>query len=84
MYGNNFSFAQVKAIIAKEKEKDNRHTFEEWREKEKRQKRIQPKSENEVIIRLKPSTIKKLKTLGRGWKSELSAKVEEWIKQEIL
>jgi len=37
MYGNKFSFAQVKAIIAKEKEKDNRHTFEEWQEKDEHQ-----------------------------------------------
>jgi hypothetical protein len=56
VYGNIFSNAQVKAIIAKE---------------------------NEVLIHLNPSTIKKLKALERGWKSKLSAKVEEWVKQGI-
>ena len=84
MYGNKFSFAQVKAIVAKEKEKDNRHTFEEWQEKDERQKRKQSEKDDEINIHLNPSTIKKLKALGRNWKSKLSAKVEEWVNQETL
>jgi len=74
MYGKNFSYAQVMAITAKEKEKDkHRYTFEERREKD-----------DEITIHLNPSTIKKLKALGRSWKSKLSAKVEEWVNQETL
>ena len=84
MYGNKFSFAQVKAIVAKEKEKDNHHTFEEWQEKDERQNHGQPEKDDEINIRLNPSTIKKIKALGRNWKSKLSAKVEEWVNQETL
>jgi hypothetical protein len=72
MYGNNFSYAQVMAITAKEKEKYKYQNHEK------------PIKEDEVLIHLKLSTIKKLKALGRGWKSKLSAKVEEWVNHEIL
>jgi len=73
MYGKNFSYAQVMAITAKEKEKNNRYTFKERQEKD-----------DEITIHLNPSTIKKLKSSGRNWKSKLSAKVEEWVNQETL
>jgi len=84
MYGNNFSFAQVKAIVAKEQEKNNRYTAEKWREKDERQNRKQPEKDDEIRIHLNPSTIKKIKALGRNWKSKLSAKVEEWVEQGAL
>jgi uncharacterized protein (DUF4415 family) len=34
--------------------------------------------------RLDPFTLKKLKALGRGWQTKLSAKVDEWVSTGVL
>jgi len=80
---------QVKTMIAKAKisKDDNPYTSEEWRAKAERPNRGRPKKEvvkQDIHIRLNPSTLIKLKALGRGWQTKLSAKVDEWVKQGTL
>jgi len=81
--------AQVKAMIAKAKaSKDNNpYTSEEWQAKAEHPNRGRPKKEmvkQDIHIRLNPSTLTKLKALGRGWQTKLSAKVDEWVKQGTI
>jgi uncharacterized protein (DUF4415 family) len=80
---------QVKSMIAKAKvsKDDNPYTPEEWRAKAEYPNRGRPKKEvvkQDIHIRLNPSTLTKLKSLGRGWQTKLSAKVDEWVKQGAL
>ena len=81
--------AQVKTMIAKAKvsKDDNPYTPEEWLAKAEYPNRGRPKKEvvkQDIHIRLNPSTLKKLKALGRGWQTKLSAKVDEWVRQGAL
>jgi len=81
--------AQVKSMIAKAKvsKDDNPYTPEEWRAKAERPNRGRPKKETvkqDIHIRLNPSTLTKLKALGRGWQTKLSAKVDEWVTQGTI
>ena len=84
-----YTTAQVKTMIAKAKvsKDDNPYSSEEWRAKAERPNRGRPKKETvkqDIHIRLNPSTLTKLKALGRGWQTKLSAKVDEWVKQGTL
>ena len=77
--------AKIKAMLAKAKvsEDDNPYTPEEWWAKAERPNRGRPRKEvvkQDIHIRLDPSTLKKLKALGRGWQTKLSAKVDEWVR----
>jgi uncharacterized protein (DUF4415 family) len=81
--------AQVKSMIAKARvsKDDNPYTPEEWRAKAERPNRGRPKKETvkqDIHIRLNPSTLTKLKALGRGWQTKLSAKVDEWVTQGTI
>jgi uncharacterized protein (DUF4415 family) len=81
--------AQVKSMIAKAKasKDDNPYTPEEWRAKAEHPNRGRPKKEivkQDIHIRLNPSTLTKLKALGRGWQTKLSAKVDEWVSHGTL
>jgi len=81
--------AQVKSMIAKAKvsKDDNPYTSEEWREKAEHPNRGRPKKDvvkQDIHIRLKPSTLTKLKALGRGWQTRLSSKVDEWVTQGTI
>jgi len=81
--------AQVKTMITKAKtSKDNNpYTPEEWQTKAEYPNRGRPKKEvvkQDIHIRLNPSTLTKLKALGRGWQTKLSAKVDEWVKQGTI
>jgi len=76
--------AQTMAMIAKAKasKDDNPYTPEEWRAKAEYPNRGRPKKnvvKQDIHIRLNPSTLTKLKALGRGWQTKLSAKVDEWV-----
>ena len=78
--------AQVKTMIAKAKasKDDNPYTPEEWRTKAEYPNRGRPKKgevKQDIHIRLNPSTLTKLKALGRGWQTKLSAKVDEWVRE---
>jgi len=84
-----YTTAQVKTMIAKAKlsKDDNPYSPEEWLAKAERPNRGRPKKEavkQDIHIRLNPSTLTKLKALGRGWQTKLSAKVDEWVKQGTL
>ena len=77
--------AKIKVMLAKAKasEDDNPYTPEEWWAKAERPNRGRPRKEvvkQDIHIRLDPSTLKKLKALGRGWQTKLSAKVDEWVR----
>jgi len=81
--------AQTKSMIAKAKvsKDDNPYTPEEWWAKAERPNRGRPKKEvvkQDIHIRLNPSTLTKLKALGRGWQTKLSAKVDEWVSHGTL
>jgi uncharacterized protein (DUF4415 family) len=81
--------AQVKTMIAKAKvsKDDNPYTPEEWRAKAEYPNSGQSKKEvvkKDIHIRLNPSTLTKLKALGRGWQTKLSAKVDEWVRQGTI
>ena len=79
--------AKIKAMLAKTKkypvsEDEIPYTPEEWWAKAERPNRGRPKKEvvkQDIHIRLDPATLKKLKELGRGWQTKLSAKVDEWV-----
>jgi len=78
--------AQTMAMIAKAKvsKDDNPYTPEEWKAKAEHPNRGRPKKgvvKQDIHIRLNPSTLTKLKSLGRGWQTKLSAKVDEWVTQ---
>jgi len=80
---------QVKSMIAKAKasKDDNPYTPEEWRKKAEHPNRGRPKKDvvkQDIHIRLKPSTLTKLKALGRGWQTRLSSKVDEWVTQGTI
>ena len=81
--------AKIKAMLAKAKvsEDDNPFTPEEWWAKAERPNRGRPRKEvvkQDIHIRLEPSTLKKLKSLGRGWQTRLSAKVDEWVRMGTI
>jgi uncharacterized protein (DUF4415 family) len=62
-------------------------TPEEWWAKAERPNRGRPKKavvKQDIHIRLNPYTLEKLKALGRGWQTRLSAKVDEWVKLGAL
>jgi len=80
---------KVKAMLAKAKysEDDNPYTPEEWWAKAERPNRGRPRKEvvkQDIHIRLDPFTLKKLKALGRGWQTKLSAKVDEWVRMGLI
>ena len=84
-----FTPAKIKAMLAKAKasDDDNPFTPEEWWAKAERPNRGRPRKEEvkqDIHIRLDPSTLKKLKALGRGWQTRLSAKVDEWVRLGTL
>jgi uncharacterized protein (DUF4415 family) len=84
-----YTTTQVKSMVAKAKvsEDDNPYTPEEWHTKAEYPNRGRPKKETvkqDIHIRLNPSTLAKLKALGRGWQTKLSTKVDEWVKQGAL
>jgi uncharacterized protein (DUF4415 family) len=81
--------AKIKAMLAKAKvsEDDNPFTPEEWWAKAERPNRGRPKKaavKKDIHIRLDPHTLEKLKALGRGWQTKLSAKVDEWVRLGAL
>jgi uncharacterized protein (DUF4415 family) len=80
---------KIKAMVVKAKvsEDDNSFSSEEWWAKAERPNRGRPVKEvvkQDIHIRLNPFTLEKLKTLGRGWQTKLSAKIDEWVMQELL
>jgi uncharacterized protein (DUF4415 family) len=80
---------KVKAMLKKAKcsKDDNPYTSEEWWAKAERPNRGRPRKEvvkQDIHIRLDPFTLKKLKALGRGWQTKLSAKVDEWVNMGLL
>jgi len=84
-----FTSAKIKAMLANAKasEDDNPHTPEEWRAKAEFPNRGRPKKKavkKDIHIRLDPLTLEKLKALGRGWQTKLSAKVDEWVSMGVL
>jgi len=84
--------AKIKAMLIEAKkhpvsEDEIPFTPEEWQAKAERPNRGRPKKKvvkQDIHIRLDPFTLEKLKTLGRGWQTKLSAKVDEWVKTEML
>jgi uncharacterized protein (DUF4415 family) len=87
-----FTPAKIKAMLKKAKtypvsEDEIPFTPEEWWAKAERPNRGRPKKEvvkQDIHIRLDPYTLEKLKALGRGWQTKLSAKVDEWVKLGAL
>ena len=80
---------QIKAMLKKAKysEDDNPYTPEEWWAKAEFPNRPKPSKKadkQEIHISLDSDTLKKLKLLGRGWQSKLSAKIDEWVKMDLL
>jgi len=84
---------KIKAMLKNSKkypigEDDNPYTPEEWWAKAEFPNRNKkpPKEvvKQDIHIRLDPFTLKKLKSLGRGWQTKLSAKVDEWVKMGML
>ena len=80
---------KIKTMLAQAKasEDDNPYTSEEWWAKAERPNRGRPKKKavkQDIHIRLNPSTLRKLRALGRGWQTKLSAKVDEWVKLGTL
>ena len=81
--------AKVRTMISKAKfsEDDNPFTPEEWWAKAERPNRGRPPKDTvkqDIHIRLNSSTLEKLRALGKGWQTRLSAKVDEWVSQEVL
>ena len=81
--------AKIKTMVnnAQVSEDDNPFTAEEWWATAERPNRGRPKKKvvkQDIHIRLDPGTLVKLKSLGRGWQTKLSAKVDEWVKTEAL
>ena len=80
---------KIKTMLDKAKvsKDDNPYTVEEWWAKAERPNRGRPRKKavkQDIHIRLDPVTLKKLKSLGRGWQTKLSAKVDEWVNTETL
>jgi len=83
---------KIKTMLKKAKrlpigEEDNPYTPEEWRSKAERPNRGRPPKKvvkQDIHIRLDPFTLKKLKALGRGWQTKLSAKIDEWVRMNLL
>ena len=80
---------EVKAMVinAKGSSDDNSFTQEEWWAKAERPNRGRPPKKTvkkDIHIRLNPFTLEKLKALGRGWQTRLSAKVDEWVETGML
>jgi len=84
-----FTPQKIKSMVARAKvsKDDNPLTPEEWWAKAERPNRGRPPKEavkQDIHIRLDPFTLKKLKALGRGWQTKLSAKVDEWVSTGLL
>jgi len=84
-----FTSAKIKNMLAKAKasEDDNPLTPEEWRAKARFPNRGRPRKKSvkkDIHIRLDPLTLEKLKALGRGWQTKLSAKVDEWVSMGVI
>jgi len=84
-----FTSAKIKAMLAKAKasEDNNPFTPEEWWAKAEFPNRGRPRKKvvkKDIHIRLDPLTLEKLKALGRGWQTKLSAKVDEWVSMGVL
>ena len=84
-----FTPDKIKAMLKKAKysEDDNPYTPEEWWAKAEfpnRPKSSKKAEKQEVNISIDPFTLKKLKSLGRGWQTKLSAKIDEWVKTDLL
>ena len=83
---------KIKSMLAESKkhpvnEAEILFTPEEWWAKAERPNRGRPPKQvvkQDIHIRLDPYTLKKLKALGRGWQTKLSAKIDEWVKLELL
>jgi len=83
---------KIKTMLKKAKKHpigrdDNPYTPEEWwakAERPNRGKTTKETAKQDIHIRLDPFTLKKLKALGRGWQTKLSAKVDEWVKMGLL
>ena len=80
---------EVKSMVinAKVSADDNSFTQEEWWAKAERPNRGRPPKKavkKDIHIRLDPFTLEKLKALGRGWQTRLSAKVDEWVEAGML
>ena len=83
---------KIKAMLKEAKnhpvsEDEIPYTPEEWWAKAKRPNRGRPRKEvvkQDIHIRLDPVTLQKLKALGRGWQTKLSAKVDEWVRLGAL
>ena len=80
---------EIAAMVdnAKVSADDNSFTPEEWWAKAERPNRGRPPKKTvkkDIHIRLDPFTLEKLKTLGRGWQTRLSAKVDEWVKAGMV
>jgi uncharacterized protein (DUF4415 family) len=84
-----FTPEKIRAMLKKAKfsEDDNPYTPEEWWAKAERPNLGRPRKavvKQDIHIRLDPFTLKKLKALGRGWQTKLSAKVDEWVSTGVL
>ena len=84
-----FTPEKIRAMLKKAKfsEDDNDIPLDEWWAKAEHPNRGRPPKEvvkQDIHIRLDPFTLKKLKALGRGWQTKLSAKVDEWVSMGSL
>ena len=80
---------KIKEMVDKAKvsDDDNPFTSEEWWAEAERPNRGRPRKKvikQDIHIRLDPFTLEKLKALGRGWQTKLSAKVDEWVRMGAL
>ena len=83
---------KIRAMLKKAKtypigEDDNDIPPEEWWAKAERPNLGRPPKavvKQDIHIRLDPFTLKKLRGLGRGWQTKLSAKVDEWVSSGLL
>ena len=80
---------KIRAMLKKAKfsKDDNDIPPDEWWTKAERPNLGRPRKavvKQDIHIRLDPFTLKKLKALGRGWQTKLSAKVDEWVSTGLL
>jgi uncharacterized protein (DUF4415 family) len=80
---------KIRAMLKKAKfsKDDNNIPPDEWWAKAERPNLGRPRKavvKQDIHIRLDPFTLKKLKALGRGWQTKLSAKVDEWVSTGLL
>ena len=87
-----FTPEKIRAMLKNSKkypigEDDNNIPLDEWWAKAERPNLGRPRKavvKQDIHIRLDPFTLKKLKALGRGWQTKLSAKVDEWVSTGVL